>query len=91
MVKFNWDEPGGQWAYDSGEKVMLIEFKSKWVSRNQPNRRHALRERDDGSFQLIPADHEVYHDSTGVWTPDSIPHKNWNNIIMQKIAFPDPE
>ena len=86
-VKFNRDTPGGHWTYAVGAHLMLIEFVSPNRGR-APNRRHALRDRGDGSFQLIPWDNEIYNDSTGNWTEGSIKHYNRNDIVMQKIAYP---
>ena len=88
-VKFNWDEPGGRWAYDSGKRLMLIEFKSACHYQTTPNRRHLLQERSDGSFQLLPSAHEIYDDSAGIWTAGTVLHKNRNCIVMQKVAPPD--
>ena len=87
-VKFNWDEPGGHWTYIPVAKLMLIEFASQRCGPEAPNRRHALRDRGDGSFQLIPSDNEIYNESTGHWTEGSIKHYNRNDIVMQKIAYP---
>ena len=87
-VKFNWDAPGGRWTYADGVQLMLIEFASQSCGPNSPNRRHALRDRGDGSFQLIPWDNEIYNDIAGIWTEGTIPHKNYNDIVMQKIALP---
>ena len=53
QVKFNWDEADGRWTYNSSSNQMFIEFKSG-LSKHAAKRRHALQERDDGSFQLIP-------------------------------------
>ena len=87
-VKYNWDAPGGHWTYADGAQLMLIEFASQRCGPYAPNRRHALRDRGDGSFQLIPWDNEIYNDSAGIWTEGTIPHKNYNDIVMQKIALP---
>ena len=88
-VKFNWSEPGGRWTYDAGCKLMYIEFNG---CRNvdEPVRRHALRDRGDGSFQLIPYEDEIYR-TEGLWSSNSVPHYNDSNchIVMQKLTFPD--
>ena len=86
-IKFNWEEKGGRWLYDEDAGILFIEFKSP-NKGTVPNRRHALRQRDDGNFQLLPWDNEIYR-REGKWTEGTVPHKNWNTIIMQKILFPD--
>ena len=89
-VKFNWDEAGGRWWYDVNNKLMFIEFKSQWHKPSVPNRQHAFRERDDGSFQLIPYDdNEIYNNSAGIWTPGTVAHYNKNVIVLQKIKLPE--
>ena len=85
-IKFNWEEPAGWWLYHEEKKLMLIEFKSSYETI--PDRRHALLERDDGSFQLLPFNDKVYYND-GFWSAGTVPHKNENCIIMQKIAPPD--
>ena len=86
MIKFNGEKPGGAWLYDEEKKLMLVEFVSSF--KQQPARRHALLEREDGSFQLLPYSHEVYSHNDE-WNAGTVPHMNQNYIIMQKIAPPD--
>ena len=84
-IKFNGETPGGAWLYDEKKKLMLVEFVSSF--KPQPARRHALLERDDGSFQLLPYSHEVYSHNDE-WHAGTVPHMNENYIIMQKIFPP---
>ena len=84
-IKFNGETPGGKWRYDETQKMMFVEFVSSF--KPQPARRHALLERDDGSFQLLPYSHEVYSHNDE-WNAGTVPHMNQNYIIMQKIFPP---
>ena len=89
-VKFNWGSPHGTWSYDAGHKLMFIEFEG-CQDKDEPDRRHALRDRGNGNFQLIPYDDDIYQ-ASGIWTDSSVPHKNFNNwIVMQRIEFPDAD
>ena len=89
-VKFNKNDPAGFWHYDDATKMLFIEFHATYYV-SAPNRRHAFRERDDGSFQLLGPAPQIYHDRVPVWTKNSIVHKNWNDIVLQKIQPPVPE
>ena len=67
---------------------MFIDFYGG-TKEDEPDRRHALRDRGDGRFQLIPNRDEIYR-TAGMWSHGSVPHHNYvGQMVMQKIALPD--
>ena len=85
-MKFNSNAEGGRWWYSEDTRIMFIEFNGS--SSSSKSRRHALYDRGEGHYDLIPHDDPIYN-VDNIWSAGGIPHMNKScHIVMQRVHYP---